>query len=102
MSLALINDLVAASSSLRGAMRAADPNAIETAALDLQTALAAVKSVETWGADPGLKARLSDALLDLDSSRMLACLLGDRAGQMQSALASRNPDAPQPLYRPAR
>lgn len=102
MSEPLIDHLSAAIGGLRMAMQSADPAAIEAAILQFGEALDAVKAVEDWQNNPALKAKLTELAADLDSSHMLARLLGDMTGQAQDALASRNPDAPQQLYKPGR
>jgi hypothetical protein len=101
-SAALIDDFATAAAALRTAMQGADLSAIEQAMAQFRTALEAVQSVGAWTADPALKARVADIRAELESSRMLACLLGDIAGQLHQAKAHRNPDSPQPLYRPGR
>jgi hypothetical protein len=102
MSLSLIENFAAATGSLRVAMQSADPQAIETAMGLFRTSLDAIKAVESWERNPAVKARFGDLIEELDSSRMLACLLGDMTAQMHSAVASRDLDAPQPLYQRAR
>jgi len=74
--------------------------AIEQAMGRFRAAMEAVQAVGASRTDPALKARIRDVVGDLESSRTLACLLGDMAGQMHMANAARNPDAPQKLYAP--
>jgi hypothetical protein len=102
MSRALIEELAAAAGALRTAMQTAETAEIEKVLDRFRISLEAVKHVESWNEEPALKAKLAELMAELDSSHMLACLLGDRTGQMQGLLASRDPDAPQPLYKPAR
>ncbi|MCW2337702.1 hypothetical protein M2337_001935 [Sphingobium sp. B2D3A] len=101
MNLSIIENFAAATGSLRVAMQSADPQAIETAMDLFRISLDAIKSIETWERDPAIKARFSDLIEELDSSRMLACLLGDMTTQMHGAIADRDLDVPQPLYQRA-
>jgi hypothetical protein len=98
MSLALIDNLSEATVTLRVAMREYDLSGIEKAMVRFRNALDAVQDVGAWHSDPELKARVKQVMAELESSRMLACLLGDMSSQMQTALAAQNLDAPQPLY----
>lgn len=98
MSLALIEDLAEATADLRKAMREADLSDIEKAMAHFRGALDAIQNIGAWRSDPELKARIKQVMGELESSRMLACLMGDMSSQMQTALAARNLDAPQPLY----
>jgi len=98
MSLALIDAFADAATGLRKAMQAADLAEIETATTQFQAALAAVQAVGAWRSDPEAKARVKVLIEELDASRILACLLGDLAGQKHMALAKADPNAPQPLY----
>jgi len=102
MSLDLIDNLAGAAAELRAAMRAADLEEIGAANTRFQNALHAVQAVGAWRADSQLKARIAELIEELDASRRLACRLSDLSGQMHMAIASRNPDVPQPLYQPAR
>lgn len=102
MSLAVIEDLAQASGELRTAMQKADLGDIETAMLRFRTAIEAVQAVGSWRADPQIKARVKDLMGELDSSRTLACILGDMSGQMHASVASQNLDIPQPIYGPGR
>lgn len=98
MSLALIEDFAAATAGLRLAMRNADLSDIEKAMMRFRTALDAVQAVGAWRSDPALKARVKQIMTELESSRTLACLLGDMAAQMHARVAAQNLDIPQPLY----
>ena len=100
MSLALIEDLTKATAALRQAMQQSDLGDIETAMMRFRAATEAVQAIGAWRTDPQLKARVKALKSELESSRTLACLLGDMSGQMHAALAARNLDAPQPTYRP--
>ena len=100
MSLALVDNLSAATAQLRAAMQKADLNDIATAMAQFRACVGAVQAVGAWRSDPELRARVENLMTELDSSRMLACLLGDMTGQMHAAYAARNLDAPQPLYGP--
>lgn len=100
MSLALVDELGAATAQLRGAMQQADLHAVEKAMARFRAATHAVQALGAGRPDPALKTRIKEIIGDLESSRMLACLLGDMAGQMHTAQAARNPDAPQSLYGP--
>jgi len=102
MPLLLINDLADAATELRTAMKAADVDAIDAATGRFTLALQAVQAVGAWRGDSQLKARIGELLGELEGTRRLACLLGDLSGQRHMAIASRNPDAPQPLYQPGR
>ena len=102
MSHSVIEDVAAATATLRSAMHSADPAEIEKAIAGFHSSLEMLTTVESWEKDPAIKARLSEILADLDSSRMLACLLDDVTAQKQAVLARRDFDAPQPLYKPAR
>jgi len=102
MSLALIDDLSAAIAALRQAMQDTDLSEIEKSMAHFRASLAAVQAVGAWRSDPEIKARVKTVLAELESSRMLACLMGDMAGQMHAAFASRNPNASQPLYQRTR
>jgi hypothetical protein len=100
MSLALIEDLGAATTGLKRAMQGSDLSDIEKAMARFRTSLEAVQAVGAWRSDPALKARVGELMKELESSRMLACLLGDMSGQLHAAIAAQHPDAPQPLYGP--
>ncbi|MBT2187065.1 hypothetical protein [Sphingobium nicotianae] len=102
MSLALIDDLSAAAAHLRAAMQKADLSDIETAMIRFRTAMDAVQPLGAWRSNAELKARVKTVIAELDSSRMLACLLADLAGLKHAAFAAQNVDAPQALYRPTR
>lgn len=102
MSEALIDDVSAAVATLRLAMQSADPAAIEAAVLQFGEAIDALKSVEVWQGNPTVATKLAGLASELDTSHMLARLLGDMTGQAQDALATRDPDAPQQLYKPGR
>lgn len=102
MSLAVIDDLAVATSQLRTAMQATDLSAIEKSLSEFRAAVAAVKAVGDWRGNAQAKERAETLLAELESSRMLAFLLGDMVGQMQIALAEKAGDQPQPVYRPAR
>jgi Spy/CpxP family protein refolding chaperone len=102
MSFALIEDLSAASTQLRAAMQRADLPDIESSMERFRSSLAAVQAVGAWRANPEAKAKIKALAEELESSRALACLLGDMTGQMNSAMAARNLDAPQTLYGPGR
>lgn len=98
MSLALIDDLSEATGRLRTAMQSSDLSAIEQAMAEFRQAVAAVQAIGAWRVAPELRERIDALRTELESSRMLACLLGDMTGQMHSAIAASAPDAPQPLY----
>ncbi len=100
MTLALVDDLSTATVQLRAAMQKADLSDIEKAMANFRGSMEAIEAVGAWRSDPELKARVQDVMAQLESSRMLACLLGDMTGQMHAAYAARNMDAPQPLYAP--
>ena len=102
MSLAIVENFAAASGDLHVAMKSADVAVIETAITAFRTSLDAVQGVENWEATPDLKARCSDIIGQLDSSRMLARLLGDVTGQIHSARAANDMNLQQPLYSPPR
>ncbi len=100
MSLALVDDLSAATAHLRAAMQKADLSDIEKAMARFRGAIEAIEAVGAWRSNSDLRERVKTVIAELESSRMLACLLGDMTGQMHAAFAARNPDAPQPLYSP--
>ena len=100
MPLAVIDALAEASTRLRGAMEASDAERIEAAIVDFREALARVQAIGAWRADPLLKQRVQSLLPRLESSRMLACLLGDLTGQRLAAMSAADAGAvPHPLYR---
>lgn len=98
MALALIDDLSNATATLRKAMQDADLSAMDAAMARFGTAVEAVQAVGAWRADGELKDLIKSVIEELEASRRLACLMGDMAGQMHMAFASRNPDAQQTLY----
>lgn len=99
MPLAVIDALAEASTRLRGAMEASDADRIEAAIADFREALARVQAIGAWRTDPLLKQRIQSLLPRLESSRMLACLLGDLTGQKLAAMSATNAGAvPHPLY----
>lgn len=98
MSLALIEEFGAAAADLKQAMQKADLTLIEQAMVQFRTSLDAVQAVDAWHSEPALKARVAALMKELESSRMLACLLSDMSGQMHAAVAAQHPDAPQLLY----
>ncbi len=100
MPLAIVENFAAATGDLHVAMKSADVAVIETAISAFRTSLDAVQSVENWEATPDLKARCSEIIGQLDSSRMLARLLGDITGQIRSARAANDMSLQQPLYSP--
>lgn len=79
-------------------MEASDAARIETAIDEMRQAIEQVKAIGAVRADPAIKKQLETLLPQLDSSRMLACLLGDMAGQKLAKLSSANGDIPHPLY----
>ncbi len=97
--LAVIDALAEASTRLRGAMEASDADRIEAAIVDFREALTRVQAIGAWRADPLLKQRVQSLLPRLESSRMLACLLGDLTGQKLSSMSENTGNAvPHPLY----
>lgn len=100
MSLAIVENFVAATGDLDVAMKSADVAMIENAIAAFRTSLDAVQSVENWDATPDLKVRCSEIIEQLNSSRMRACLLGDVASQIHSARAAHDVNLQQPLYNP--
>ncbi len=102
MSLALIDDLSNATATLRKAMQDADLSAMDAAMVRFGAAVEAVQAIGAWRTDPEIKELVQAVVEELEASRRLACLMGDMAGQMHMAFASRNPDAPQPLYQRTR
>jgi aminopeptidase N len=100
MSLDLVDSLSAATAQLRAAMQKADLSDIEKAMAQFRDSIEAIEAVGAWRSNPQLKARVQSVMAELESARMLACLLGDMTGQMHAAYAARNMDAPQPLYGP--
>lgn len=98
MSLALVENLSDAAAALKKAMRDADLSDIEKAMVHFRSSLEAVQAVGAWRSEPEIKAKIKGVLDELEASRTLACLMGDMAGQMHMAHASRNIDAPQALY----
>lgn len=79
-------------------MEAGDAARIETGIDEMRQAIEQVKAIGAVRADPAIKKLLETLLPQLDSSRMLACLLGDMAGQKLATLSSANGDIPHPLY----
>ena len=100
MSLAVIEDLGKAAAALKAAMQKADLTDIEKAMAHFRASLDTVQAVGAWRSDPALNARVVELMQELESSRMLACILGDLSGQMHAAVAARHPDMPQTLYGP--
>ncbi|WP_443970460.1 hypothetical protein [Sphingobium sp. CR28] len=79
-------------------MEASDAARIEAAIDEMRQAIDQVKEIGAVRADPAIRKQLETLLPQLDSSRMLACLLGDLAGQKLATLSSANGDIPHPLY----
>lgn len=79
-------------------MEASDAARIEVAIDEMRQAIDQVKEIGAVRADPAIRKQLETLLPQLDSSRMLACLLGDLAGQKLATLSSANGDIPHPLY----
>ncbi len=102
MTLALVDDLADATARLRKAMQESDLATIEAATMRFAASLEAIRGIDAWRADPAIKMRIRDLIGELESSRMMACLLADMTGQMHGALASRHLDVQQPLYQRAR
>lgn len=98
MSLALVENLADATGRLRIAMQQSDLSDIEKAMARFRQSMEALQAVGAWRADPVLKDRVKTVIDELESSRSLACMLGDLAGQMHLAYANRTPDAPQAVY----
>jgi len=98
MSLALVEDLATATAQLRGAMQRADLSEIEKAMAGFRESMEAVQAVGAWKTDPVLKARVKEIVAELESSRVLASLMGDMTGQLHDAAAARDPNVPQTLY----
>ena len=93
-----VDDLAAAAARLRKAMEASDVTQIESEIETFRRALTQVQDMGAWRADPILKKRVEDLLPQLDSSRMLARLLGDLTGQRIAKVSAQNGDVPHPLY----
>ena len=83
-------------------MEAADALQIEAAVEDLRQAIERVKAIGAVRADAKVRKQLEALLPQLDSSRMLACLLSDLTGQKLASLSAANGDIPHPLYGRAR
>ena len=98
MALAAVKNLSSVTSRLRSAMEASDAARIEAAIEDMRQAIEQVKAIGAVRADPAIRKQLETLLPQLDSSRMLACLLGDLAGQKLATLSSANREIPQQLY----
>lgn len=75
-----------------------DAAEIETAIRQFREAMRPLDQIGAWRHDPLLKQRIQALLPALDSSRMLAALLGDMIGQRAAALSSADPASPPPLY----
>jgi 2-keto-3-deoxy-galactonokinase len=97
--LAVIDDLAAASTRLRGAMEESDVPELETAMEEFRQSLERVQAIGAWRVDPILKQRIQSLLPHLEASRMLACLLGDLTGQKLASISAATGEVPQPLYR---
>jgi hypothetical protein len=98
MTLPAVENLSCVTAQLRAAMEAGDATLIEAGIEHLRQAIEQVKAIGAIRADPAIKKQLEKLLPQLDSSRMLACLLGDLAGQKLATLSSANGDIPHPLY----
>ncbi len=98
MAFAAVKNLSSVTARLRLAMEASDAARIEAAIDEMRQAVEQVKEIGAVRADPAIRKQLETLLPQLDSSRMLACLLGDLAGQKLATLSSANGDIPHPLY----
>jgi hypothetical protein len=94
----LIDNLAKSSENLRTAMQGADIPVIEDAVDAFCASFEAVRAIDTWPADPELRAKFAALQPELEQSRALACLLADMTGQMHELAASRAPQARQQLY----
>ena len=94
-----VDKLVEAAAALRDGMESADAAAIETSIDAMRDAIKHVQAIGVWHSDPALRQRFADLLPELDSSRMLSCLLRDMTGQRLAALSRINDSVPQQIYR---
>ncbi|AGH48921.1 hypothetical protein G432_05970 [Sphingomonas sp. MM-1] len=88
MSIALVDRLAEAGRALAAALDRNDIAAIEAAAAGFQAATAAVGGAGGWRDTPELKARIRDALADVEAARLRCAYFGDAARRRLEKLAT--------------